>query len=170
MELKVAADLVAKGYRVALPFGEDCDYDLIVDRDGALERVQVKYASSKRGVIEVKCQSYSLTNGRVRRTKRYTPVTIDWIAAYDPIQDRCFYLPSSELGPSGRTGFSLRLTPTRNGQQIGVHYARDYEGLDHPVSRRLCQPDSSRGDGASGARTRDLGDANAALSQLSYGP
>jgi PD-(D/E)XK nuclease superfamily protein len=129
-ELKVAADLVAKGYRVALPFGEDCDYDLIVDRDGKLERVQVKYARSERGVIEVKCQSYSLTNGKVRRTKRHTPVTIDWIAAYDPTQDRCFYLPSSELGPSGRTGFSLRLTPTRNGQRSGIHYACDYERLD----------------------------------------
>ena len=28
-ELKVAADLVAKGYSVSLPFGEDCDYDLV---------------------------------------------------------------------------------------------------------------------------------------------
>jgi hypothetical protein len=128
-ELKVAADLVAKGYGVSLPFGEDSDYDLIVDRDGELERVQVKYASSKRGVIAVNCRSHSWTNGKVRRTKRYTPAMIDWIAVYDPSEDRCYYVPSNELGPSGRAELCLRVTPARNGQQIGVRYARDYEGL-----------------------------------------
>lgn len=35
-ELMVAADLRQKGYKVALPFGEDWDYDLIFDRDGTL--------------------------------------------------------------------------------------------------------------------------------------
>jgi PD-(D/E)XK nuclease superfamily protein len=129
-ELRVACDLVAKGYRVALPFGEDCDYDLILDRDDRLERVQVKYASSKRGVIAVRCQSHSLTNGKVRRTKRYTPATVDWIAVYDPIENRCYYVPSSELGTTGRTGLYLRVIPTRNHQRIGIHYAEDYESLD----------------------------------------
>jgi hypothetical protein len=33
-ELAVALDLRRRGYRVAFPYGEDCDYDLIVDRDG----------------------------------------------------------------------------------------------------------------------------------------
>ena len=28
-ELKVAADLVARGHRVAMPYGEDSDFDLI---------------------------------------------------------------------------------------------------------------------------------------------
>jgi hypothetical protein len=32
-ELKVATDLVERGYRVAIPFGEDCDFDLILIRD-----------------------------------------------------------------------------------------------------------------------------------------
>ena len=37
-ELKVAADLRARGYRIAIPYGEDWDFDLILCRsDGALE-------------------------------------------------------------------------------------------------------------------------------------
>lgn len=41
-ELKVAADLRSRGYRIAFPYGEDWDYDLILCRhDGRLERVQV---------------------------------------------------------------------------------------------------------------------------------
>jgi hypothetical protein len=41
-ELKVAADLVARGCRLSFPYGEDCDYDLIADFEGVLHRVLVK--------------------------------------------------------------------------------------------------------------------------------
>jgi PD-(D/E)XK endonuclease len=72
-EMEVAADLRGRGYKIAIPFGEDWDYDLILCRnDGALERVQVRYVRSDRCVIEVQCCSHSLTNGKVKFTKRYT--------------------------------------------------------------------------------------------------
>ena len=32
-ELKIAADLIDRGCRLSIPFGEDCDYDLIADYD-----------------------------------------------------------------------------------------------------------------------------------------
>jgi hypothetical protein len=32
-ELKSAADLRARGYKIALPYGEDWDFDLILSRD-----------------------------------------------------------------------------------------------------------------------------------------
>jgi PD-(D/E)XK endonuclease len=41
-ELKVATDLVARGCRLSLPYGEDHDYDLVADYEGRLHRVQVK--------------------------------------------------------------------------------------------------------------------------------
>src|SRR5436190_1785054 len=62
--MRVAADLVRRGYKVALPFGEDWDYDLIVERDGRLERVQVKHATSDGRVVEVRCYSVSSTGWR----------------------------------------------------------------------------------------------------------
>ena len=34
----IAADLVRRGYRIAIPYGEDWDVDLIVCRDEKLER------------------------------------------------------------------------------------------------------------------------------------
>ena len=71
-ELKVAADLVARGFKIAFPYGEDSDFDLILCRDGALERVQVKHACSDGHILEVRCESASLTNGRVMKRKRYT--------------------------------------------------------------------------------------------------
>src|SRR5215210_3506288 len=102
-ELKVAADLIRRGYKIALPYGEDWDFDLIVCRAGALERVQVKYCSAKAGVLTVRCTSQSLTNGKVRAVKYYTAKTIDWLAAYDPSSDCCYYLPAAELAEGCNT-------------------------------------------------------------------
>src|SRR4051794_1904465 len=116
-ELIVAADLAKRGYRVAFPFGEDCDFDLLFWRDGddRLQRVQVKYTESDGRVVTVRCGSHSLTNGRVRVTKRYTAETIDWIAVFDATTECCFYLPAAELG-DGRSVLSLRLAPALNNQ------------------------------------------------------
>ena len=59
-EMMVAADILRRGHKIAFPFGEDWDYDLIVCRHGALERVQVKHARSDGAVIAVRCSSHSL--------------------------------------------------------------------------------------------------------------
>ena len=104
-ELKVATDLVSRGYKIAFPYGEDCDYDLIVERAGRLERVQVKYCRSDGAIISVRCSSHSLTNGKVRATKLYTAESIDWLAAYDSASDRCYYVPAAELA-KGRNRIS----------------------------------------------------------------
>jgi PD-(D/E)XK endonuclease len=128
-ELKVACDLVERGYRVAIPFGEDADYDLVLLRDEKIERVQVKHSTSRDGVVPVKCKSHSLTNGRVRQTKHYTANMIEWLAIYDSSTDRCFYISAAELG-EGRSQLHLRLEPTRNGQSVGIRYAKDYCDLD----------------------------------------
>jgi hypothetical protein len=127
-ELKVAADLVERGYRIAIPFGEDSDFDLILIRGDTAERVQVKYTRSDGQVIRVRCRSHSLTNGKVLRTKYYTATTIDWIAVYDATSGRCFYVPAAELG-EGRAIIHLRLSEPRNRQRRGIRYASDYEDL-----------------------------------------
>jgi hypothetical protein len=111
-EMMVAADLLRQGHKLAFPYGEDWDYDLIVGRDnGVLERVQVKHVRSDGRVIVVRCLSHSLTAGRVRATKRYTAQTIDWVAVWDATSGRCYYVPACELG-AGRatiTSVSTRL-------------------------------------------------------------
>jgi len=127
-ELAVAADLVRQGHRVLFPFGEDASYDLVVERSASFERVQMKHTSARDGALEVKCRSQSLTGGRVRATKRYTSEDIDWLAVYEPSGRRCFYIPASELG-TGRNTLTLRLTPPRNNQRVGVRMATAYRTL-----------------------------------------
>ncbi|HVS99156.1 MAG TPA: group I intron-associated PD-(D/E)XK endonuclease [Solirubrobacterales bacterium] len=132
-ELKVAADLTARDCRLSIPFGEDCDYDLIADFEGRLHRVQVKSAKSDSRVIAVKCLSHSLTAGRVRSIKHYTSKMVDWIVVYDLTTDRCYYIPSWILGVEGRSGLMLRLAPALNGQSLRIRRAEDY--LDPDLSR-----------------------------------
>jgi hypothetical protein len=127
-EAMVFADLIKRGHKVALPYGEDWDYDLIVSRDGVLERLQVKYTESNGRFVEVKCFSASLTNGRVRRVKRYTAQTVDWIGVYDRTTERCYYVPSTEFA-DGRSYLHLRLAPCQNGQTKGVRWARDFTAI-----------------------------------------
>lgn len=128
-ELKVAADLIERGYRIAIPYGEDHDFDLILIRDDQLERVQVKYTRSDGTVIAVKCYSHSLTSGRIRRTKQYTGASIDWLAVYDATTECCYYVPAAKLG-SGRRILHLRLTATKNSQRARIHWADDYRSLE----------------------------------------
>jgi hypothetical protein len=124
-ELMVAGDLAKRGWGVAVPWGENCDFDLIAYRGDELQRVQVKYSGRLGDVILVMCRSHSLTNGRIRQTKHYTAATIDWIAVYHQPSDRCYYVPSGELG-GGRSDLTLRLAPTKNNQRVGIRYAEDY--------------------------------------------
>jgi PD-(D/E)XK endonuclease len=138
-ELKVACDLMDRGWGIAVPWGENCDFDLIAYRDDDLQRVQVKYSRARDDVLPVKCTSHSLTNGRVRHTKRYTAAMIDWIAVYEPSADRCYYVPASELG-EGRCIMHLRLRPARNNQRRLIRYADAYLDFEPRTSaQRLVE-------------------------------
>lgn len=114
------ADALCRGYKVALPVGEDWRYDLIVLRKGKLERVQCKYVTSDGSVICVPCRS---VNSYAARS--YTSGQIDWLAVYDKTTNACYYIPALMLG-SGRSGINLRLVPSRNGQQKGVVWAKKF--------------------------------------------
>lgn len=100
--------------------------DLVLDRGHApLERVQVKYSRSDGDVVLVRCRSHSLTNGKVRVTRRYTAETVEWIAVYDPTSGKILYVPASELS-DGRAVLSVRLVPSRNNQTKNVRWWEDY--------------------------------------------
>ena len=51
------ADVLRRGYRVLLPFGEDWPFDLMVLRNGIDERVQCKYGRSDGRVLIATCES-----------------------------------------------------------------------------------------------------------------
>ncbi len=124
-EAMVIADLIRQGHDVAIPFGHNQPFDLIVIRkeDGRLEKVQVKYSTGNDRVVRVKVES---TSAWVRH--RYTPDEVDWIAVYDATVDACFYVHSAVW--AGQSNVNLRLVPTANGQKKHIRQAADFTRLE----------------------------------------
>lgn len=114
-------DLLTKGYKVALPLGEDWRYDLIVDKNNKLLRIQCKYVESINGVIKVRCETHD-----GRSYYKYKPGDLDYIAVYDKITDKCYYISCSYLGESGRGSLSLRVSDARNGQKKKIYKAENF--------------------------------------------
>lgn len=116
----VMADTLKRGYKVALPLGEDWRYDLIVEKGNKLLRIQCKYTESTKGVIKVRCETHD-----GRSYYKYKKEDLDYIAVYDKVTDKCYYIECSYLG-NGRGSLSLRTIETRNGQTKGIFKADDF--------------------------------------------
>lgn len=123
-EAMVIADLIRQGHDIAIPVGHNLPFDLIVVRkeNGNLEKVQVKYRTSNGIAFRASVRSASAWVQH-----RYTADEVDWIAIYEATTNQCFYLPSSVW--DGHQELTLRMKPTRNGQQKGTRWASDFTEL-----------------------------------------
>lgn len=119
-EAMVMAEVLRRGYKVALPVGEDWRFDLVVLRGTKLERVQCKYVESNGEFLTIPCRSANNWS-----THKYTAEDVDWIAAYDKTTDACYFVPSSLL-EEGKATLTLRFTASKNGQTKGVRWAKDF--------------------------------------------
>jgi hypothetical protein len=117
---------------VLRPLCEGRRYDLIVDLEPALLRVQCKLARQAGGVLVVPLQTSRYTpNGYVFTS--YSAAEIDAVIAYSTELKRSFLLPIAQA--AGMRGAHLRLEPTRNNQSAGIKWAGDYELA--PMIRKL---------------------------------
>jgi hypothetical protein len=112
------------GLTVLRPLCEGRRYDLAVDLEPELLRVQCKLARRVSGVLSVRLKTNRLTPAGYVSTS-YSAAEVDAIAAYEPELHRGFLIPIDEA--AGRSAVHLRLDPTRNNQVRGIKWARDYE-------------------------------------------
>lgn len=99
-ELKVQAYLTELGYNVSIPLGEDCRYDLILDIDNLLLRVQIKTCTEKSNGIEFSIRSVRM-NREGYQTQSYNKEQIDLFATY--YKDRCYLIPVELCGTATKT-------------------------------------------------------------------
>ena len=116
----VMADALKRGYKVAIPLGEDWRYDLIVEKAGILYKIQCKYVESKNKTIKVRCESHD-----GRNYYKYRQEDLDYIAVYDNTTGQCYYIEKSLLN-LGRASITLRLNETKNGQKKKILNAKDF--------------------------------------------
>jgi PD-(D/E)XK endonuclease len=124
-ETAIALQAMKLGLGVYRPVMEGERYDLILDTGSRLLRTQCKWASRQGDVIVIRCYSARRGPGGKLLSRRYSTVEADAFAAYSFDLDRCFLLPPNLW--ADRRELRLRISPTRNNQIRGVHWAKDYE-------------------------------------------
>ena len=142
-ETAIAAEAVRLGFDVFRPITDGGRYDLVFGIGRQVLRVQCKTAPLRDRVVVVNARTCRRTaDGYERGT--YTSDEVDVVAAYSPDLKRCFAVPISHFGDSG--GLHLRLSPTRNGQRAGLHFADDYTlGAVAQLAERLGGTQEARG-------------------------
>jgi hypothetical protein len=122
-EAAITAAAIELGFTVLRPLCEGRRYDLVIDLEPELLRVQCKLAQRLAGVLAVRVSTSRYTPRGYVRTS-YTATEIDAVGVYSPEQGECFLIPVSEA--AGRRSVHLRLDPPKNNQAEGVKWARDY--------------------------------------------
>ena len=123
----VLARLVELGYKCLIPWGHDHRYDIAIDDGGKLVRVQCKTARyiEERSCIEFNTAiTYARVGGKPHIRKGYQGQA-DYFGVYSPDTGKVYWVPVDDV-PIGSKGL-LRLHATKNNQQKGVKWAKDYE-------------------------------------------
>jgi hypothetical protein len=124
-ESVILARLVQLGYECLIPWGHDHRYDIAIDDDGRLVRIQCKTAREEQGYLEFNTAiTYARVGGKPHVRKGYQGEA-DYFGVYSPETGKIYLVPVEEV-PICSIG-RLRLNPTKNNQQKGVKWAKDYE-------------------------------------------
>jgi prevent-host-death family protein len=122
-ETAIAAEATRLGFGVFRPVADGGRSDLIFEVGGKLVRIQCKTAVRRGEIIGIHARTSRRTaTGYLRGA--YTVDEVDVIAGYCAELGRCFAIPITEMPAGG--SFYLRLSPPRNGQRAGLHFANDY--------------------------------------------
>ena len=113
-----------KGAIVSKPSCE-CSYDRIVDFEGKLYRVQIKYADSPSTNAD---GAVLATVGKAAKTKGYhvpyESKEIDILVVYLPKIDKVCWFDRSVW--KDKRKLQIRFAPPKNGQTKGCRFAKDY--------------------------------------------
>jgi prevent-host-death family protein len=131
-EAEIAVAAIRAGCTVARPLTDHPPYDLVIEVEGRLLRVQCKWAALQCGVVAIRlgrCR-HSPIHGYIRNS--YCADEIDALAAYCDDLNECFLVPVDLV--DGRGWLSLRVDPPRNSQRAALHFA-----ADHSLSGAIAQ-------------------------------
>jgi PD-(D/E)XK nuclease superfamily protein len=123
--LAITLALRAHGYGIYVPYGENTRCDLMLERDGFVDRVRCKTGRLRQGaVVFVVCSSYAHHRSPSVKQRTYHG-EIDAFGVYCPETTGVYLVPIAHL-PVRRQG-RLRLDPPKNNQFDRIRFAADYE-------------------------------------------
>lgn len=102
----------------------DTRYDLIIDKENKLLRIQVKYANGKpsntSGAVVVKLEY----EDRQKNIYTYQKSEVDALVVYIPKLDRLCFFPKDIF--VNKKKLSIRIAKSKNNQKRGIIAAEDY--------------------------------------------
>jgi PD-(D/E)XK endonuclease len=132
--LAIMVALQLLGIPILIPFGENTRYDLVIDEEGRLGRVQCKTGRLRGGALRfATCSAYGHHRDPLRARRDYRG-EVDYFAVYCPETAGVYLVPIADV-PTTTRG-CLRVAPARNNQSRGIRAARQYE-IARVSSRRL---------------------------------
>jgi PD-(D/E)XK endonuclease len=118
----ILSELNRRGYDVLVPFGVNQRYDLVIDCEGGLLKVQCKTGRLRDGVVQFSALSIQ-SNTRQTRVRGYAG-QVDLFMVYCPENERVYAIPAEDVP---NCSMYLRVDPPRNGQNKRVRWAKEYE-------------------------------------------
>lgn len=119
-ELFVAAELYKAGFAISIPYGENHRYDLVIEINGDLKKVQCKACRYYESSLTFDLCGQTITKGK---TGGDYQGEIDFFATYCFETRKAYLMPITQVG---KRSISLRITPPKNGNKH-YKYAKDYE-------------------------------------------
>ena len=126
-ELQCITRFYELGYPVSIPYGDSEKYDMILDVNGKLYRLQCKHANPQidenGNVIYIKIKTVwqsGYTKNEQYHRNQYTKEDCDYFVTYYEGKN---YLVPVEQCSNEKT---LRIIPPKNGQTKGISFLKDF--------------------------------------------
>lgn len=138
VELRCITDFQKRGYYCSIPFSGSCRYDVVVDINNKLYRIQCKSSSEHldEGTLIMNA-TRSTTNTKQTNRYSYTKEEIDFFFTY--WKEYSFLIPIEEVS----TAKTLRIKEPKNGIQTQMSIAADYL-LDNVIDSIISNKDIER--------------------------
>jgi len=122
-ESKATAKLYDLGLTVSTPEFREARYDLVVDSDGDLYRVQVKHGYvSDKGTLRAELRSRNQDGN-----DKYSEDEVDAFIIYGPQMDNIYWLWQSEVGETGQLSIYTKDWDDLNaGNKATSRYWKEY--------------------------------------------
>ena len=120
-ELSCLLAFMQHGIHVAIPYGENVQYDIVADIGNKLYRIQCKSSTYKNGAISFSCKTTHL-NTKKTSVGLYTGKIDFYMTCYN---SKYYLIPIEECQNSSCK--ALRIDKPKTNQIKGISYAEDYE-------------------------------------------
>lgn len=118
----VMTKLIAKGYKILLPIGDNARYDFVIEKDKVFQTVQCKTGNLKEGTVIFPSCSLNLEKGKWVRHSYHDQV--DLIGIYCPANSKVYLMP---VANTTKTYTRLRIDPKKNNQEVDTPLAETFE-------------------------------------------